>query len=59
MLNDMLKHCWEVKTKFDRKSQPVELTVTFKVGVTTGDAMQKDVANLFADFLANVKEQPK
>jgi hypothetical protein len=58
-VNELLKHCHEVKVKFSKHedSVPIELQITFKATTKARVGMQKDAASLIADFLANIKEQ--
>lgn len=58
-MNEILKNCHEVKTKFGKNNEITELRMVFKVAAAPGEDFQQKVEHLIAEFLAAAKEQPK
>lgn len=57
--SELLGHCWEFKTSFDRKGEPHTIRATFKTTTITSESMRAEAMKLADDLLANVVKLEK
>jgi len=55
-LEKLFDRCWEMKVKFDKRNNPIELKMVFKSTTETSAGFKKDLRKLVKDFIANAEK---